>query len=173
MCSNVFAPALRDVGRLWELKELSIADEHMATEITAAVVLRALTPRQPTGGLDAVVSCGPGGGHSLGGRVLSSLLMARGWRVTFLGADTPADAFEPFVALRRPALVAFSIKLAGEVPHVIELIGRLRSLPESPAVLVGGAAVSGLRIDIGADHVQDDLAAALAWIAATFDHQAA
>ena len=40
----------------------------------------------------AVLACAPGERHDVGLLVLAVMLRSDGWRVEFLGADTPADA---------------------------------------------------------------------------------
>ena len=37
---DVFQPALRDVGRLWQENRITVADEHLATAITQAAMGR-------------------------------------------------------------------------------------------------------------------------------------
>jgi methanogenic corrinoid protein MtbC1 len=46
--------------------------------------------------------------HDLGLVVLGILLARRGWRVTFLGADTPFDTLETGVRRLQPALVVLA-----------------------------------------------------------------
>ena len=38
---DVFQPALREIGRLWQENQISVADEHLATAITQAAMARA------------------------------------------------------------------------------------------------------------------------------------
>jgi methanogenic corrinoid protein MtbC1 len=52
-----------------------------------------------------VLACLPSEAHDLGLLILSLLLTRRGWRVTFLGADTPLDTLEASVPDLTPALV--------------------------------------------------------------------
>lgn len=166
--TDVIAPAMRTVGELWMLGELSVAEEHMASEIVTGVVMRQLTPPPRRGGRRAIVLCAPQDTHVLGARALASVLTERLWDVTFLGAATPTAAVELLVAARRPHLVAYSVKQVAHLPDVADAIARLRAVPDAPAVLVGGRATSGLRWDLGADRVDDTLASAVAWLDSTF-----
>ena len=166
--TRIVAPGMEDVGRMWEHGELSVADEHMATEITSAVLLRLLTPVRRTTGPVAVVLCGPDEAHCLGARVLSALLTERGWQAVYLGSRTPADALEALVAARRPELVAFSAKTSGQLPPLNEQARGLAALAPDTKVLVGGAAVTAVERQVAGDHVTDDLADALAWVDRTF-----
>ena len=44
----------------------------------------------------AVLACAPGEHHDIGLLMLAVMLRADGWRVEFLGADTPVDAAVAF-----------------------------------------------------------------------------
>ena len=41
---EVIDPAMREVGRLWEIARLSVAQEHLATQITQSVIADAQSP---------------------------------------------------------------------------------------------------------------------------------
>jgi methanogenic corrinoid protein MtbC1 len=164
MFQDVIAPALALVGTMWERAELSIADEHMATEITNAVVHRLLVPRRRDRGPVAIVTAAPQELHGLGARSLTSVLAHQGWQAVYLGPQTPAAAVELFAEARRPQLVAVSVKLAHHVSEAVAMIARIKAQSDPPKVILGGAAVSGLRYVVaGADCVTDDLRTALAW----------
>lgn len=159
----VISPALAAVGRMWELDGLSIADEHMASEITAAIARRVLAPTHAAHGPLAVVACGDDEGHALGAQAVASALGEGGWKVAYLGAQVPAATLERFVSVRRPALVALSVKLPDKLLAVAAQVRGLRRLTPAPKVLVGGRAVTNCALDLGADHVGDDLDAAVRW----------
>ena len=168
--TGILRPALAEVGRLWQNGELSVAEEHMASEITMAALHR-FTPQHGAaapGARTAVVSCVPGEDHRLGAQAVTAVLRRRGWHVVLLGASTPAGALATFVALRRPALVALSVKSASRVPDAIEAIRLLRRTDPDLKILVGGDAVAGVGADVGAHHLAVDLSSALQWLDGTF-----
>src|SRR4051794_10013856 len=74
---QVLAPVQAEIGRRWESAELSVAREHVATQITEAALAQ-LAARLPTGdggrGRVAVVSCPAGERHSLGGQMVADFL---------------------------------------------------------------------------------------------------
>ena len=87
--ADVVTPTLRRVGELWQSGELEVAEEH---HLTAQVLgkLRGLlngTVSGPRG--TAVLCCVPGERHEVGLFSLAVLLAADGWRVVYLGPDTP------------------------------------------------------------------------------------
>ena len=84
---EVFAPALDRVGQLWAAGRLTVAQEHLATQITLdqmARVRQAARPARKTG-LAAVVAAVEGEQHWMGARMVADLLEEAGWSVDFLG----------------------------------------------------------------------------------------
>jgi methanogenic corrinoid protein MtbC1 len=129
------------VGELWQHNELTVADEHAATAIVdlalAAACLDAKRrTRAPEG--TVVVGCAEEEWHVMPARMFAEQLRAAGWDVVFLGASTPAEHLQRFVAAEPPAAVAVSCT----VP--IHLHGARRAISASHAagvpVLAGGAA---------------------------------
>ena len=165
--ARVVAAALNDVGRLWELGELSIADEHMASEITSGV-LSLPGVRTARGSHSAVVACLTSEGHALGSKAVARAFAEAGWDVLYLGGHTPLEALVMLVAARSPGLVVLSVKLDWHLDELRDAVRAIRALSQSPAILVGGNGVRSRGDILGADAVTDDLADALAWAARTF-----
>jgi methanogenic corrinoid protein MtbC1 len=165
---KLLAEVQRQVGDLWQHNELTVADEHAATAITdlalAAACLEAQRRRHAPEGT-VVVACAEEEWHVMPARMFAEQLTAAGWDVVFLGASTPAEHLQRFVAAERPAAVAVSCT----VP--IHLHGARRAISASHAVgvpvLAGGAAFGtdpARAAAIGADawaSTLDDAAAAL------------
>jgi hypothetical protein len=99
LIQGLLGSAQAEVGRRWEANQWSVADEHAATAITDAV-LGALAWRieaaEDQGHI--VVTCAEGEWHSLPARMAAEVLRLHGWRVTFLGASTPADHLRRLLA---------------------------------------------------------------------------
>jgi methanogenic corrinoid protein MtbC1 len=138
---KLLAEAQRTVGDLWQQNELTVADEHAATAIvdlalaaaSFEVVCRPSGPEQTV-----VVACAEEEWHVLPARMFAEQLRAAGWDVVFLGASTPAEHLQRFVAAEQPAAVAVSCT----VP--LYLHGARRAIAAGHAagvpVLAGGAA---------------------------------
>jgi DNA-binding transcriptional MerR regulator len=103
----VVFPALADLGRRWADGEPVVVAEHLlsgATERRLAARLSAA--RRPRGPI-AIVACPSGERHAVGALCLSVLMAQDGWRISFLGADTPlAEADTVAQARRARACVA-------------------------------------------------------------------
>lgn len=138
---NLLAEVQRKVGDLWQQNELTVADEHAATAIvdlalSAACFEAERSPHAPDG--TVVVACAEEEWHVMPARMFAEQLTAAGWDVVFLGASTPAEHLQRFVAAEPPAAVAVSCT----VP--LYLHGARRAISASHAagvpVLAGGAA---------------------------------
>ena len=82
-------PFLHQLGERWAAAETSIAHEHFASNVIGGR-LRALTPGWGTGvGPRAVLACPSGERHEFGLLCFGLALREHGWRITYLGADTP------------------------------------------------------------------------------------
>src|SRR5690606_6446315 len=91
---DVFQPALREIGRLWQENEITVADEHLATAITQAAMLRLYERAyewEQDGGPTLVAACVDVERHEVGLRMLCDLLELRGWRTRYLGAAVPVE----------------------------------------------------------------------------------
>jgi DNA-binding transcriptional MerR regulator len=91
--TDVVTPALRWTGEAWHRGELSVAQEHAITAKVRAHLGKLVSGAQ--GGVHgiAVLACAPSERHDVGLLMLAVMLRADGWRIEFLGADTPtADA---------------------------------------------------------------------------------
>jgi len=145
---QVIRPSLYQIGVKWEVGEISVAHEHLATSIVSRV-MAALYPRflmleHPRGA--AVVCACPDEHHEIGPRMVADLLELDGWDVTYLGANTPAESLLGILEERRPRFLALSVTMPFNIDRahaLIELI-RGRGSVVDLKVLVGGQAFSGL-----------------------------
>lgn len=165
---EVLAPAMAEVGHLWALDQISVAQEHVATEVTAQL-LGTLAPDHripPTQGRLAIVTGSPDEQHVLGSRMVADLLARAGWEVLALGGATPPDDLLDLAEDECPDLIALSTSTAGRLPGVQDVLGRLGRLRPRPFVVVGGPlyteAVAEAARAWGADLVTSDLRALLA-----------
>lgn len=160
---EVLAPALVEVGHRWEQAIVTVAQEHLATQVTqsvlAALAMR-LTGRSQAGlGRRAVVACTPGEHHAVGLRMVTDFLEADGWEVLSLGPDTPAEALADLVAQHRPEAVALSTSLPQNLVAARRAFAALQGLDPRPRLLAGGRAYDGdtARAEaVGADALVND-----------------
>lgn len=143
--AEVLGPAMVDIGRRWQTGEITVAHEHLATEVSGSLIaeLSAGIERAPATGRLAVVCCSPEELHCLGGQMLTGLLEAAGWEVLFLGTTLPLEDLVALADDEAADVIALSTTMPHHLPHVAEAIRALRALDEPPLVIVGGQAYGG------------------------------
>jgi MerR family transcriptional regulator, light-induced transcriptional regulator len=174
---EVFQPALREIGRLWQVNAISVADEHLATAITQAAMARVygqvFTWTRRTAHT-LIAACVDSERHEVGLRMLCDLLECEGWDTTYLGATVPVESLVAMVRDRRPEVLALSAALPPHLPQLRATIEAIRSAlgADAPLVLVGGRPFvedPGLAARLGADLTASDAAAAVALLTRTLD----
>lgn len=136
----VVGPVQAELGRMWQLGEADIADEHFGTQLIEQV-LHLLDDRRPEVPITGpkVLIAGVGGDlHDIGLRVLAQTFEASGWDVLLLGANTPAADMARAAKNHGVALVAVAASDALNLPHLIQTLDHLRAELDGTPVLVGG-----------------------------------
>jgi methanogenic corrinoid protein MtbC1 len=148
---RVIAPAMHEVGALWQRGAITVADEHLATALTNRV-LAALRPSPDEGAAvrrgRALLAAVEGEQHALGLRMAADLLEDTGYETVYLGADVPTDALLQAVKALSPDLVALTATMAMLAPQLETVAGQLRRAHPRLGLLIGGQAASP-RIDEG------------------------
>ena len=105
---QVLIPYLHELGEPWADGSVTVAQEHFASNLVRGRLLGLARDWGAEGASSAVLAGMPGEAHDIGLILLGILISRRGWRVTFLGADTPFDTLEATVRGLRPSLVVLS-----------------------------------------------------------------
>lgn len=126
---DVFQPVQREIGRLWQNNEISVAEEHYCTASTQAMMAQfypqiLATPRV---GRKVVVACVGNELHEIGTRMVADFFEMEGWDGVYIGANTPATALLDLVCRERPQLVALGITMTYHLGTAANVIERLRS----------------------------------------------
>lgn len=139
---KVFQPAQEELGRMWLLGEINIAEEHFATATTRLVMaqLHARSVCKSANGKTLLAAAVAGNQHDLGIQVVADLFEIDGWRVIQLGANAPAEDLAQAVDFYHPDVVAISVSLATQLPGLKEALTAVRGSEVGAAVkiLVGG-----------------------------------
>ena len=141
---EIIGPAMRRIGHLWELGEISVAEEHLATQITLRVLaLQREAFRTARARLDRRVALAAveGEEHVVGLQMVSSLLQHSGYDVSYYGPDLPVSALERVVYGRAPHVFGFSASLTTTAPALRASIDEVRALKPDIAVVVGGRGI--------------------------------
>ena len=144
---NVLLPVMGEVGQGWEKDESAIAREHFASNLVRGRLLSLAGGWDLGGGRRALLACAPEERHDIGLIAFGLALRARGWRVTFLGADTPLGTLAEAAALTEPDLVV----VAASRPERLDHPG-LRELGAAHRLALGGpGATETLAAEAGAE----------------------
>ena len=105
---DVVVPYLHELGERWERGEASIAQEHFASSFLRGRLLGLARGWGRGLGRAAVLACAPGEQHDLGLIAFGLALRARGWRIVYLGADTPLESVADAARSSNPGFVVIS-----------------------------------------------------------------
>ncbi len=162
----VLVPAQRELGRRWHVGELSVSDEHLATQATRKVLALALAkaPRVRQRQRTVIVAALAGDTHDIALAFVAAHFELDGWRTLFLGADTPTDDLVSFVVRHQADLVALGATLDEQRAKIADTVRALREARPALRIVVGGAAYASrqdLWLRSGADAYAVDAAAAV------------
>jgi MerR family transcriptional regulator, light-induced transcriptional regulator len=155
---DVLLPYMHDVGEQWSAGLVSIAQEHFATNFFQARLLalargwdRGLGPR-------ALLACAPDEQHALGLIVFGIALHEFGWRITYLGADTPIATLSEVAEIIHPELTVMAATMPRRLPRYAK---QLSSFTARWSLALGGPGVTTrLAKQAGAQHLAGNPVAA-------------
>lgn len=102
-------PYLREIGERWaRAGDAVVAQEHFASALLRGRLLGLARGWGGGYGPMALLGCLPGEQHDLGLICFGLALRANGWRVTFLGPDTPFAAINEAARRVQPALIVLT-----------------------------------------------------------------
>lgn len=141
---DIVRPAQRRIGELWELKEISVAEEHMATAITRQALAHLYEGVIPTLLKDerVMVACVEGEMHDVPARMVADVLELTGYDVRYLGANVPAQSLPSMLGQFRPDVLALSVTVEPNLRNLVTTIRHALARLPSLLVAVGGRAVN-------------------------------
>jgi DNA-binding transcriptional MerR regulator len=132
---EVVLPYLHRLGERWEAGEVSVAQEHFASNLLRGRLLGLAQGWGQGQGPLAILACVPGEHHELGLLVFGVALRRRGWRITYLGTDSPIGAVADIARSLAPAVVVLlSINPDNFLDHAREI----KELAKQVPVMIAG-----------------------------------
>jgi diguanylate cyclase (GGDEF)-like protein len=136
---DLLAAAQREVGQRWYCNELTAADEHLASGVTATALDTLMGEEsRPAGDSLTVVACAEGDFHSLAAQMFGELLREHGLGVMVLGASVPAEVVADFLARSGADALAVSCSVPIFFPGVVRLVDAAHH--QGIPVIAGGPA---------------------------------
>jgi methanogenic corrinoid protein MtbC1 len=166
---HVFQASQREIGRLWQINRISVAEEHYCTAATQLIMSQlyshifALEKKDAT----LVATCVAGDLHELGVRMVADFFEMDGWNTYYLGGNTPHSSVVSTLVERRADVLAISATIPFHVDAVGGLIRAVRQHPACSRVtiLAGGYPFNrnpDLWRQVGADGTAPDAQLAIA-----------
>jgi DNA-binding transcriptional MerR regulator len=135
---DVLLPYLHDLGERWESDEASVAQEHFASNLLRGRLMALARTWDRGAGPRALLACVEGERHDLPLVGFGLALRGHGWRISYLGADTPVASIVEAARELSPDAVVVSGTVAGAFDAVAT---QLREVAlHAPLHLAGAAA---------------------------------
>ena len=136
---HVFQPVQYEIGRLWQVNRITVAQEHYCTAVTQ-LAMSQLYPEllsHPPCGRVLVCACIGGDLHEIGSRMIADFFELEGWDTYYLGASTPVPGIVEQVQNRKADLLALSATMTYHLAQMRECVAAVRA-EGGVRILVGG-----------------------------------
>ena len=151
---DVLLPYLHDLGERWEHGAVSVGQEHFASHVVRGRMAGLARGWGNGRGPRALLACPPGELHEMALLTFGIVLNRNGWRVGYLGANTPMLDLIQVASEIRPSLVALAAstpeRFAAVVPDLVRLAGI------ATLALAGQGATQNLADETGARLITQD-----------------
>lgn len=151
---DVVLPLLGEIGLRWERSEITVGHEHFASHLVERRLLAMAKGWDAGHGPLALLACPSGERHTLGLVCFGLLLADRGWRIAYLGADTPVDQVADMSAALKPSVV---VLCALDAQHLTAAAAPITELGRHHHTMIAGSGASAnLAGRLGVHHAEGD-----------------
>jgi methanogenic corrinoid protein MtbC1 len=148
--ARIIGSAMIEIGRLWELGEVSVAQQHLASEIASQGVARVASASThlrgdlpaPLTGQRVLLANVEGDDHDLGLRMAADTLRSLGAEVLHLGSSIPHDELCAASAQMQPDVIGLSLTLPELDQRLEQQLTALRATCPDALVLLGGQGIT-------------------------------
>lgn len=143
---RAIGPALARIGDLWHDGTITIAQEHLASQILLGTLGDLLRLAQPADAARRVaLACFADEDHVTALYGVALRFASWGFRTVMIGARTPPPAIGRVVETLAPDVVALSCTIAPSPPRARELVDAYADACRDAVWVVGGQATPGMR----------------------------
>ena len=143
---KILIPVLYKIGDQWENGEIDVATEHVCSN--AVNTLIDLINQNNTKKISksyrdtkSIVLCTPEGElHSIGCKIIESLLLEKGYEVYNITSSLPTNSIESYLDNTNPGIVLISVTLEENINSAIRLVQEIRRSFNIP-IIIGGNAI--------------------------------
>jgi methanogenic corrinoid protein MtbC1 len=143
---KLLIPVLHRIGEQWANGEMDVATEHVCSNATITLIdlinqknSKKITKNSLSNRL--VIVCTPEGElHSIGCKIIESLLLEKGYNVYNITSSLPTNSIESYLNNTNPHLVLISVTLEENINSSIRLVQEIRKYL-NVSLIVGGNAL--------------------------------
>ncbi|MEM4405458.1 MAG: cobalamin-dependent protein [Candidatus Methanomethylicaceae archaeon] len=141
---DVISEGLRLIGDLFEKGEFFLPEVMRAANAAKASlgVVLPMMVKEKVGDRRGVIAIGSLGPHDIGKTIVSSMLIADGFKVLDMGINVTPSIVEDFLRNNKVDILALSILLTSDIDKGANIIERAKKVLSGLKVMVGGAAMS-------------------------------
>ena len=138
---KIFRPVMYQIGEDWAENKISIATEHVASNVAQGLIKIIMDKNQGESNKKKVLICIPQGEeHRLGCDVLETFLSTKGFKVYNMGNSMPNESILSFIGTNKPDTVLISITLEDNIKAGQRLVKKIADSYPVP-IFVGGFAL--------------------------------
>jgi len=152
--AEVVIPYLHELGDAWERGDVTVSQEHFASALIRGRLLGLARGWGAGAGPRALLACPAGELHDLGLIAFGLALRSRGWRITYLGQDTPLEAVGEHGQALQPTCVVLAFTRPDALDDELDVLRRMAGTV--PVWLAGAGATAELAERSGASLLATD-----------------
>lgn len=179
----IFEPTLVAIGLLWEVGKISIAEEHIISDLISRTLVafseqehKNTTPTKP---FTAAFMLPGSELHDFSLKMTLEVFKQMGWQTFYIGKSVPTFSLETFFSSKSIDVLVLSVTLKEHLNSCEALIKAIRemSISKQPVIIVGGSALenqSDMKSFLGSDIVLtslDDLEASIIELEKNLENQ--
>lgn len=145
---DVLVTYLHELGQRWDQGAVSVAQEHFASHVIRGRLTSLARGWGNGRGPHALLACPPGELHDLALLAFGIVLNRSGWRIGYLGVNTPVLDLIQVARDVRPSLVVLAATTPERFAAVVPELSRLAGT--APLALAGAGATQDLAASVGA-----------------------
>lgn len=169
---SVISKTMQKIGEQWMRKELSIEQEHIATNKILKTLIRLhskVTPKTANG-LTAICCSLENEYHELPVLSVNNVLAYFGWKVIYLGVNTPVESLKSGIMEFKPDVVCVSSTIMRDKKKFSNDIKKIykTTIRENSKLIVGGSAINVSDFNLNADSTVKSISELLEYLKINF-----
>ncbi len=154
---KLLIPVLHKIGDQWAKGEIDVATEHVCSNATITLIdlinQKNINKKISKSSLSTtdrpIILCTPEGElHSIGCKIIESLLLEKGYEVYNITSSLPTNSIESYLDNINPSIVVISVTLKENINSTIRFIQEIRQSFNIPIIIGGNAIQFALKSQI-------------------------